>query len=179
MELIDAIKGRKSVRKFSDREVTDDDIRKIADCVRWVPSWKNTQTAGFIAVRGGEKQKIAEEAVLGFEYNTKTISRAPVLIVQTMKKGISGYEKDGSESTPQGSHWQSYDAGIAGYAFELAAFELGLGTVIMGIIDEPKVKEILGLPDDTGVSALIALGYPEGPFKGPDRKGADEILEIR
>ncbi|MGI6204788.1 MAG: nitroreductase family protein [Anaerovoracaceae bacterium] len=179
MEVNEAIKARKSVRKFSDREVTDEDIRKIVDCARWAPSWKNSQTEGFIAVRGDLKDRIAEEAVLGFEYNTKTISRAPVLIVQTVKKGISGYEKDGSESTPQGSHWQSYDAGIAGYAFELAAYGLGLGTVIMGIIDEPKVKEILGIDDGTGIAALIALGYPEGPLKGPDRKSVDEILEIR
>ena len=48
---------------------------------------------------------------------------APMVIAVTIIKGRSGYERDGSFSTPKGDRWQMYDAGVAGEAFCLAAFE--------------------------------------------------------
>ena len=87
-------------------------------------------------------------------------------------------ERDGSFSTSKGAHWQSYDAGLAGEAFCLAAWEKGLGTVIMGIFEEAKVKEALQIPETESVSALIALGYPEEVPEAPKRKETELLLKI-
>lgn len=180
MNAIEMLEGRRSVRKFKDQEVSRETLEKIVGLAAFAPSWKNTQTARYIAVTSEDvKQKIIDEGVMGFDGNKRTIGNAPVLIVQTTVDERAGYERDGSFSTSKGTHWQSYDAGIAGQTFCLAAFEEGLATVIMGIFEEEKVKEIVGVPEGQSVSALIALGYPDEEPKMPPRKSVDDLLTIK
>ena len=143
MELIKGIKERRSTRKFTDQAVSEEEIREIVSAAAYAPSWKNTQTAHYIAIiNQAKKQEIADTCVMGFAGNQRIIGQAPVLIVETTVNERSGYERDGSFSTSKGTHWQSYDAGLAGEAFCLAAWEKGLGTVIMGIFEEAKVKKL-------------------------------------
>lgn len=59
-----------------------------------------------------------------------------------------------------------------------AAWEKGLGTVIMGIFEEAKVKEALQIPETESVSALIALGYPEEVPEAPKRNETELLLKI-
>lgn len=180
MNAIEMLKERRSVRKFKDQEVSKETLEKIVELASFAPSWKNTQTARYIAVVDADmKQKIIDDGVMGFEGNKRTIANAPVLIVQTTVDERAGYERDGSFSTTKGTHWQSYDAGIAGQTFCLAAHEEGLATVIMGIFDEEKVIEIVGVPEGQSVSALIALGYPDEEPKMPPRKSVEDLLTIK
>lgn len=180
MKATEMLMGRRSVRRFTDQKVTKETVEKIVELAAYAPSWKNTQTARYIAVMDDEiKQKIIDEGLMGFEGNKRTISGAPVLIVQTGVDKRAGYERDGSFSTSKETHWQSYDAGIAGQTFCLAAFEEGLGTVIMGIFDEAKVAEIVGVPEGQSVSALIALGYADEEPKMPPRKSTDDLLSFK
>ena len=173
------IKERRSTRKFTDQAVSEDDIREIVATAAYAPSWKNTQTSRYIAVVNPEKkQEIADTCVMGFAGNQRIIGEASVLIVETTVNERSGYERDGSFSTSKGTHRQSYDAGLAGEAFCLAAWEKGLGTVIMGIFEEEKVKEVLQIPETESVSALIALGYPEEVPEAPKRKETEVLLKI-
>ena len=79
------------------------------------------------------KNKIAKEAVMGFEWNTGIILGAPVLVVLASVPGKSGYEKDGAYSTSKKDKWEMFDAGIAAQTFQLAAHECGIGSVVMGI----------------------------------------------
>ena len=179
MQLINGIKERRSIRKYNSDKVSKDIIEKIIDSARYAPSWKNSQTARYyIVVDENVKSEIAENATLNFSKNKNNIDSAPVLVVLTTVDKISGYNPDGSETTSKGEHWQSFDAGIACEAFCLTAYEFGLGTLIMGIYDEDKVKEILGLPENEKVSALIALGYPNEQPKAPKRKDIDEIAKF-
>jgi len=94
-------------------------------------------------------------------------------------KGLSGYEPDGSPSTTKGTHWQSFDAGVAAAHFCLAANALELGTLIMGRYDEAKIKEILSLPEDYDVSAIIAMGHPAVIPAANERKPLKEVLSFR
>ena len=75
-------------------------------------------------------------------------------------KGLSGFEPDGTPSTTKGTHWQSFDAGVAAAHFCLAANALELGTLIMGRYDEEKIREILSLPEEYGKSAHLGDGNP-------------------
>lgn len=82
MNSVDLIKGRRSVRRFGKKPVTRDIITKIVDVSRYAPSWKNTQTTRYIAITDeAEKEKIADECVMGFESNQKVIKDAPCLII--------------------------------------------------------------------------------------------------
>lgn len=72
-----------------------------------------------------------------------------------------------------------FDAGIAAQTFQLAAHECGIGSVVMGIFDEVKVKELLCLDDTLNVSALIAIGNPAIQPTAPARKPVQELLQYR
>lgn len=180
MNAIECIKTRRSIRKFEDRAVEPEVIAGIVDVAAFAPSWKNSQTTRYIAVLDKDlKDRLAKECMMGFEYNIGTASGAPAMMVITTVNGRSGYERDGCATTSKGSHWQSFDAGIATQTFVLAAHEAGLATVIMGIFDEEKVKEVIGVPEGQSVSALVALGYAADEPQAPKRKCADDLLTVK
>lgn len=180
MEAIECIVSRRSVRRYTDQPVSDEVLKNIVGAARFAPSWRNSQTVSYIAVRDPSlKQQISQLGTLGHANNTKIIANADVVVVVVSKKGISGYEPDGSFTTPNGTHWTSFDAGIATEAFCLAAHNYGVGSVILGIIDSKKIAELLDLPDDVQVSTLIPLGYPTKEHQAPPRKDVSQLLTIR
>ena len=179
MDLITGIKERRSIRKFQDKKVPHEVIEEIVNVAAYAPSWKNTQIARYIGVTDKEKKdKLADNCMLGFAYNQKTTHGAPALVVLTMIKERSGYERDGSFSTPLATHWQSFDAGIAAQTFCLSAHALGLGTVIMGIYDPAEVAQVVEIPEGQEVAALIALGHPAQDPQAPARKDVDTLLRF-
>ncbi len=179
MELIQGIKERRSIRRFRAEKVTAEDLKKIVEAAAFAPSWKNTQIARYNVIGNKEIiEKIANEGVLGFEYNTKTMSHAPQLVVVSYVNGRSGYERDGSFTTPKGQEWQMFDAGIAAQTFCLAAHAYGVGSCIMGIFDDKIVGGLIGLPKGENVAAVIAIGYPDETPEAPKRKGVDQLLRI-
>ena len=179
MNATECIKTRRSIRKFDSRAVESQVIADIVNVAAFAPSWKNSQTTRYIAVLDkAVKDRLANECMMGFEYNVGTASGAPAIVVVTTVNGRSGYERDGSATTSKGTHWQSFDAGIATQTFCLAAHEAGLSTVIMGIFDEEKVKEVIGVPEGQSVSALVAIGYAAEEPQAPKRKSADDLLTV-
>lgn len=177
MEALECIRGRRSVRRFSDAPVTREEIEHIVDTARFAPTWKNSQTVRYVAVLDPVlKGRIAAEGMMGFERNAQIIDGAPALVLLVTLDGVSGYDKDGAPSTSKGSHWQSFDAGLSAEAFCLAAHEAGLGTVIMGIFDNDEVCRLAALPEGRSVSALIALGRPAETPPARPRKSAEELL---
>ena len=177
MEALECIKSRRSVRKYSDQPVTREVLDKIFESVIYAPSWKNTQSVRYTVVDSPDlKEKIVEEAVLGFALNQKTISRCPVLLIQSTINEKSGRSPDGSVDTSKGDTWAMYDAGISAQTLCLAATAHGLGTVIMGVFDEEKLAPLINLPENETVTGLIAIGYPAGENKMPPRKPASEIV---
>lgn len=180
MEAIKCIKERRSIRKFKPEAVSQDVIAEIVDAAAYAPSWKNTQITKYIVVESEDvKNNIANNCVLGFEYNAKTINRAPQLVVAVYETSKSGFEKDGSYSTSKGDRWESFDAGIAVQTFCLAAHDKGVGTVILGIFDDEKVAEAVNLPEGEKVAALIPIGYPDGEAPtAPKRKEVEDLLKF-
>lgn len=179
MEALECIKSRRSVRKYKEEKISKETIEKIIESAAFAPSWKNTQITRYTIIENEEiKAKIAEEGVLGFTFNEKTIKRAPAIAVQSIVKGKSGFEPDGSYSTPKEDGWEMFDAGISAEAFCLAAHTYGVGTVILGYADYDMVKEILGLPENQEVVAIIAMGYHETDNPAPARLSVDELLNF-
>ena len=156
----ECIRGRRSIRQFADRPVTREVLASVVEAASFAPSWKNTQIVRYIALEGELKDKIASECTSGYARNGEIIKNAPMLIAVTFIKNRSGFEKDGSFSTPKEGGWQMFDTGAACEAFCLAAYAQGLGTVIMGIFDEAEAASLLRLPEDRELGALIPIGYP-------------------
>ena len=141
MEFTEVIKGRRSIRKYADKPVTKEDIEKIIELTRFAPTWKNSQTARYHVILNQElKNRIAEEGTCNFSKNKLNIQSASGLVILTTVGGIAGYEKDGTFTTAKGTHWQSFDAGIACQTFCLTAYDRGISTLIMGIYDEEKIR---------------------------------------
>ena len=88
---------------YSAREL----IAEIVEIARFAPSWKNTQIARYIVVDNPEKiaALASDKCTYGFEYNIKTIAKAPAVVLLTIVEGRSGFEKDGSFSTPKEDRW--------------------------------------------------------------------------
>ena len=175
----ECIKGRRSIRKFADTPVSRDVIADIVETASYAPSWKHTQITRYIAVEGELKDKIADECTSAYAKNGEIIKNAPMLIAVTFIKNRSGFERDGSYSTPKEGGWQMFDAGVASEAFCLAAYEQGLGTVIMGIFDEAKAASLLEVSEERELVALIPIGYPAESPAAPKRKSVEELLSFK
>lgn len=175
----ECIKGRRSIRKFQDKPVPHDVLAQVVETASFAPSWKNTQITRYIAVEGELKNKIATDCTSLYGKNGEHIANAPMLIAITILKNKCGYERDGSFTTPRKDTWQMFDAGIATQSFCLAAHELGLGTVILGIFDEAKAAEYLDLPEDRELIALVPIGYPAEEPTAPMRKPVEDLLSYK
>jgi nitroreductase len=178
MDFINCVQGRRSIRKFKQQSIDREIVEKIVKAASYSPSWKNTQVVRYILVEDKEKLRtIAENCLLGFEYNSATIKNAPALVLVMVIAGRSGYERDGSFSTGKEDRWEVFDAGIATQTFCLAAYNEGLGTVILGYFDEKEVAKVVELPHGQKLAAMIAIGVPDEAPDMPKRKSVEELLK--
>lgn len=174
----ECITGRRSIRQFSDKPVSHELLSRIVETASYAPSWKHTQIVRYIAVEGETKQKLAQ-CTSTYPNNGKIMENAPMVIAVTIIKGRCGFERDGSYTTERGDSWQMYDAGVASEAFCLAAYEEGLGTVIMGIFDQKEASDLLEIPEERELVALIPIGYPAESPVAPKRKSVEELLSYK
>ena len=180
MDTQTCIQTRRSHRTFTEEAVTHQEIEKIVALAAYAPSWKNTQISRYIAIEDkAVREEIVERFCLPGSNNPAIIRSCPVLIAQTFIKNRCGYERDGSLTTDRGEGWQYYDCGIAAQTFCLAAHDLGLATVIMGVFDRKGLQAYLDLPEDQELMALIALGHPAGEAAAPKRKEVSDLLSYR
>ena len=83
----------------------------------------------------------------------------------------------GQSGTLRGQEYYLTDVGISCQNLMLAAHELGLGSVFVGVFDEEQLGELLGIPPAVRIVGLFPLGYPlEEPKSGPPRKPLDELV---
>lgn len=150
MDFTELVQARRSVRTFSDEEVSEKIIRQVIECARLAPSWKNGQCWHFIVIR--DREKIAELVSGGMVLGNSWLKKAPVLIVACGDPAKSG------ERT--GISYYTVDVAIAMEHLVMGATELGLGTCWVGVFDEKKLVEALGIPKNIKIVALTPLGYP-------------------
>ncbi|QVK20995.1 nitroreductase family protein [Mycoplasmatota bacterium] len=179
MEAKELLLERRSIRKYKDQKVDRELLREIVEIAKFAPSWKNYQIARYTFVDDEEIiKRLATEAVNGFIYNTKTLENAKGVVVLSYVNGLSGKLDDGNYGTSKANSWEVFDAGIAAHQFCLAAHTKGIGTVIMGVIADKEISEIVNLPVNETVAALIVYGYPEGPGRPVGRMEVDELIRF-
>lgn len=175
----ECILGRRSIRSFTEQSVDHSVLEEVIYEASYAPSWKHTQITRYIAVEGALKDEIADKAFAAYPPNGDIVRQAPTLIAVTIIKNRSGFERDGSYSTDRGDGWQMFDAGVASQTFSLAAYEHGLGSVILGIFDRPIVTGLLQLPEDRELVCLIPVGYPAGEATAPKRKAVSDLISYQ
>lgn len=177
MDVKNCILSRRSIRKFTDQPVDHQTLETIISLAAYAPSWKNTQISRYIAIE--DPQMLDEICKTYAPFNARVIGNCKTLIAQTFIKSRSGFERDGSFSTDRGEGWQYYDCGIACQTFCLAAQDLGVGSVVLGIFDRKGLEQYLQVPEDQELMALIAIGYPAETPTAPKRKPVETLLSYR
>ncbi len=148
MDVMEAIRKRRSVRSYQDKEVEQEKLNLILESARLAPSAKNFQEWRFIVIRDKKtRQKLVPAA-----NNQNFVGQAPVVIVCCSE--MNDYVmRCGQLAYP-------IDVAIAIDHMTLKATEEGLGTCWVGSFYEDKVKEILSIPKEVRVVELLTLGYP-------------------
>lgn len=172
----DVLATRRSVRDYdSSKTVTEVQVREILAAAQDAPSWANTQSARYYVAISPEKADAVRE-VIG-QQNKQNTKGAPVFIVSTYVRGLSGFFR-GVQTNEIGDGWGAYDNGLANAYLVLKARVMGLDTLIMGMRDSDALRDILGIPDEETVMAVIALGYRASDPIKPNRKSLDDIAKF-
>jgi nitroreductase len=174
VELMEVIKGRRSIRKYRPDPVPDEVLQKVFEGVRWAPSWANTQCWEVIVVKDAKVKSELATTLNKMNPALSSMTGAPVVLALCGKKGVSGLHK--SRTFTVEGDWLLFDTGIAIQNLCLTAYSLGLGTVIIGSFDHKKAQEILGVPQNVEVVAMTPLGYPAAEGMTPKRKEISEFV---
>ena len=159
------IRGRRSVRRFADRPVTDVEIETLLEAARWAPSGLNNQPWRFVVVRDEKLRK----KIAGLTKYGKIIENAPVSIAVFLDNdSLYHREKD----------IQSIGAALQNIL--LMAHDRGLGAVWLGEIlkNAKRVGELLELPTRYELMAVVAVGHPDPGFEPPvkERRPLAELV---
>ncbi len=185
MEVMQAIKERRSIRKYRNQPVTDEMVQAVLEAARWAPSWANTQCWRLIVVRKPELKARLAETLVGIRpgvpnRGASAVKDAPVLIVACAVPGTSGCytnsEGKMAPATDKGDWWYMFDVGLAMQNLSLAAHALGLGTIHLGLFDAAAAARLLGIPAGTVVVEMMPLGWPdEKPNPRPRKELGDFV----
>ena len=159
MEFQKVIETRRTVRKYSaDERVTREQMEELLRAAQEAPSWKNSQTGRYYCVLSEDMvNKIRMECLPGAGNAGK--SEHAALIVTTFVHDRAGFQKDGT-------------------ADNLKATDLGLSTLIMGLREADRLREILNIPESETIVAVIAVGKAAEEPIHPQRKPIEEIAKF-
>ena len=190
MDVFDAIRGRRSCRRFLPDPVADEKIRQILEAAVWAPSPANNQPWEFVVITNPDvKKRIHEESLVVkkalFEksgwgwvdrYKADFLLEAPVLIAV-----VGDSEKTGAHKFHEGTETVYQHACAAAIQnMLLAAHALGLGSLWFTLFNRAVLAEILGIGPSRLPLALICLGMPAGePIRTPRGEAADRTTFIR
>jgi len=168
MDVLEAIKGKRSIRAFTNRDVPAEIVEELIDSARWAPSAGNIQPWEFIIVRKPRIRRRLAEAALSQTF----IEEAPVVIVVCAdeERSSQGYGLRGE------TLYCIQDTAAAIQNIHLTAYSLGLGTCWVGAFREEETREILKIPRGIKPVAMIPLGYPAEVPRARSRKPISQMV---
>jgi len=174
MDVLEAVRNRRSVRRFTEEPVSRADLEKVLAAAQWAPSWVNVQPWRIVLVQEPAKKEALKGTLLPKNPAAKAFEQAPVLLVLIGERGKSGLY--GTEFSTDKGDWYMFDLGIAAQNIALAAHALGLGTVHVGALDHKAAAAVLGVPEGFEVVEILPLGHPAFEPKAPPRKNLEEFV---
>ena len=162
MSLLDVILSRRSIRKYENKEIPKEILQQILEAGRQAPSAVNRQPIRFVVVTDQNILKDLCDTII-----TRFVKEAPAVIVgcADVKSLMTG-------------KWAVVDTTIAMENMVIAAWALGIGSCWIGACNEQKVKEMLRIPKDWKVVALVTLGYPSEQPKPKKKKSFEELFNF-
>lgn len=183
MELVEAIRKRRSVRKYKDARLPEQTVRELLELATWAPSASNNQPWVFVVVEDRDYLKSLSD-------------RAKTFWLENMQEAAAMKRYRGALSSPEFNVF--YDAPVlvliygdrnirtficdctlAAQNLMLAAWDRGIGSCWIGFADDiantPEVKAELNVPEGYELVAPIILGYPDGAGGRGVRKEAQVI----
>lgn len=176
MELTKGILERRSIRKYEDKAVTEEQVKELLWAASNAPSWKNLQPSRYFVAMGEARDAVADMLP---EFNKNNVQNAPVLIVSCVKKGTSGFDREGNAVTHLGDGYLHFDNGLAVQNICLAALDMGLGTLIMGLYDEKAIRAYFEIDDTLEIVCVMSVGYPVAQPDARPRKAVEEIAVFK
>jgi len=164
MNVSEAIRMKRAVRKFRNEPLPEDVIHAILNAGRRSQSSKNTQTWQFIAIRDKDILKALSECGTWAGHLAGAALGVAILTPDPMEK-----------------FQIMFDAGQAAAYMQLAAWELGVGSVPASIYQAEKARQILGFPEDFHLRIALSFGYPaeeEMLTAVPQKGGRRELEEV-
>jgi len=178
MDTFDAIRQRHSVRRFLSEPVPDDVLKELLEAGRWAPSWMNRQCWQLVLVTDSSMKGRLADVVSAGNPGSKAVRDAPVTIAVCAEQGKSGFTSAGVPCTDKGEWWYMFDTGLCVGNMCLAATDLGLGSLIIGLADHAAIGRILNLASGIVPVVLMVIGYtdPENPPKATPRREISEFV---
>ena len=168
MELSEALEKRRSIRSFSSRPVSEDQLLALAQAGRLAPSASNLQSWQFFFLTDPELVKKVDLFSPGLS------GHPPVILVICSDMGYA--KVHGSPNSER--YGCIMDAAMAAENIMLKALDLGLGSCAVKSYNDAAVRKLLKLPEDYRIEILISLGYPEGEVRLRRLRPMEELLHF-
>ncbi|MCZ7392902.1 MAG: nitroreductase family protein [Candidatus Methanoperedens sp.] len=189
-DVVEIIKTRRSVREYSEKQVSDEEIKFLIDCARYAPSGFNTQPWSFLVIKNkdvmGKISERGKSSMIPLLESMKNASKkASDFLVFLKTKGTSMFYNApvlvivlGNKSAMT----TDWDCAMAAQNMMLAAHSHGIGScwiggVLPALMDEAFLKE-LGAPEGYKAVAPLIFGYPKGKTEAPGR-AEPELVWLR
>ena len=176
MTFLELVHTRQSDRAFTTQAVSREDLLTCVQAAQLAPSACNSQPWKFVIIDDAALVKQVGGLIANNPMGiNKFAETAPVLVAVVEEPAVLMPKVQGQVPN---NRWAKFDLGSATEHFCLQAAELGLGTCIMGAFDEKAIHAALGLPEDSSVFIMLAVGYPSGNTRTKVRKEVDKICSF-
>lgn len=170
MDILKAVKERRSIRDFQRREIPKDIVDKLIDALIWAPSAGNLQARKFYFIKDESLKKQIATAALKQHF----IAEAPLVVIGCADSRIAyKYGERGIDL------YSIQDVACSLMGMMLVAYENGLGSIWVGAFHEDIVSNILKLPRHLRPVAIVSIGYPSKIPSPPPRVYKEEAVEFR
>ncbi|MGB2911453.1 MAG: nitroreductase family protein [Anaerolineales bacterium] len=163
MELYEAIMGRRSIRKYTDKPIEDGILEQMLDAARWAPNGGNNNAWRFVVVTS----QIQKKLVLNFCPGIFDVPAAIIVICAEPK------QKCIKEATRL---LYMADCAIAAENIVLAAYSLGIGSCIVASFADVALRDLIELPESIKPYIIVTLGYPAEDPEPPPRLPIRDIV---
>ena len=187
-EFLDFLIRRRSIRKYLEKPISDEDLNMILEAGRWAPSGTNRQPWKFIIIKNREllQQIVKRRKDLGLPaglpLRTAQLGIAIVGNIGEYPKIEFNLERIWSgEATEMEVKKEQclMDSSLAAMNMMLMAWALNIGTCCIGFLDREHTKKLLGIDEQNYLLYILAVGHIKGNIPRPTkRKNLEEICRF-
>jgi putative NAD(P)H nitroreductase len=188
MDFEEVAKNRRSIRDYQSKPVSDEQLRKLFDMVRFAPSALNLQHWDFVIVKDLARRKLLRACTPNSQ---KQLEEAPVDIIVLGNSDITAHLEmvldpvrkervKGMATQPESSRrmWAQQNANLAAMTLMLAAQSMGLSTCPMTGFNADQVRKEFRIDDKYEIVMIIPLGYAVGAPPTPPKRSAESIMHF-